>query len=365
MTDDLRNRLESARAQEIAKAADQLLNKSEGNLAETIARIDGCSTLLTAMAPRQPQWLWALAVAVCSVLVAGLLWAIPLSRTRILLEAESMAVTARLAGRWDMGADETPPKSPRASIGTLTALHGPLLSRAIESPLGDAWIEVEGESVWFSKLSLQSNGELVIEAGSPDQLTHVYARGARLDGTLAVVGAVKISAGATEDRIDSTFKDVLTVPESIQFRSSGSGAVSTRLALHPESSWLLHDLPVTHLSFSWDVPAQPGRSSIRTALLSGMLTLYDSSRTVKLAEGEHVVLNALTGRIIEMRIDRQVRVIFEGTAGDIVIGPQGFQQRLTPTYLEYVYHHQPLAFFWSATAFLGGILWSAKRLLLG
>jgi hypothetical protein len=56
-----------------------------------------------------------------------------------------------------------------------------------------------------------------------------------------------------------------------------------------------------------------------------------------------------------------INIIFEGTARQIQVGPEGFERNLVPTYLQYFYHQQSLAFFWSTIGFLWGILWSIRK----
>ena len=136
------------------------------------------------------------------------------------------------------------------------------------------------------------------------------------------------------------------------------------LTFGPTASWTVHDLAVNRLSFSSDERAQPGGPAKRTPVISGELTLFDSSSRVQLGEGERLSLLDLRGHISELRVDKQIHLSLEGDVRSIIVGTKGFERRLTPTYLEYFRSHPSIGFFWSAAVFLAGSLWSAKRLLL-
>jgi hypothetical protein len=64
-----------------------------------------------------------------------------------------------------------------------------------------------------------------------------------------------------------------------------------------------------------------------------------------------------------MRLEQDVRVVFQGTVREVRLGPPGYAENLMPTYLEYFYFNQPLAFFWGAIVFFWGLLWGIRRTL--
>jgi hypothetical protein len=101
-----------------------------------------------------------------------------------------------------------------------------------------------------------------------------------------------------------------------------------------------------------------------SSLKSGTIVLPDVSRQVTFRERDHLTLDGVSGLLVEARLDGDgVRLIFQGEADEIRLGPTGFSQDLVPTYLEYLYHSQPLALFWGGASFLGGILWGIRRTL--
>ncbi len=358
----------AARAAEIATAADQLKNQAAATPEDRLERIKAYTALLSALppsaSPKPPnhETRWAIAVAVCAALAAGVLWATPLSRTRVLMKVDASAVELTLAEPWAMGDADAPAASPGARLEVLSEVSGSILG--LKSPANDAWMRIDEYRVQPSELSLQGDGHLVIQVGNRDGSVRLFSRGAELKGALEIEGQGTLSAGVADGETDQKYSRPLQESEVLRFTASGKNAVSTMLAFSPPSPWLLRNLLVNHLSFSWDERAQPGGPARRTPVINAEITLFDSSTTVTLGEGERLSLERLRGRIIDLRIDKQIHLSLEGEVGNIVVGTKGFERRLTPTYLEYFRSHRSLGFFWSAAVFLGGSLWSAKRLLL-
>jgi hypothetical protein len=363
VSDEVRQQLTAARAAEIAKAAEQLKNDTAPVPEDRLERIRAYTALLSALPPPPThEKRWAIAVALCAALMAGLLWGTPLSRTRVLMKVDASAVEFTLAEPWTMADTDAPIASPGARLEVLTDVSGSIL--ALKSAENDAWIRIDDYRVKPSELSLQNNGHVVIQVENRDGAVHLFSRGAELKGALEIGGRGALSAGAADGQTDQRYQNALDDVELVRFSASGKNAVSTMLAFSLTSPWLLRDLSVNQLSFSRDERAQPGGPSRRTPVLNGELTLFDSAMTVPLGEGERLSLENLRGHITELRIDKQIHLSLEGDVGDVVIGAKGFERRLTPTYLEYFRSHRSLGFFWSAAVFLGGSLWSAKRLLL-
>jgi hypothetical protein len=156
MSEERRQRLEARRYEEIEEAASRLLADPNADIAECVRRIDAYSKLLAAMKPRASrEWIQAVVVAVCCVSVAGLLWSLRVSGTKIILKIQSEAVALTLAAPWSLSAD--------LSLGTslvriqgLTALDALALGLAIESPTGDAWLQLEGGKVSITQLGLSA-----------------------------------------------------------------------------------------------------------------------------------------------------------------------------------------------------------------
>ena len=367
MSDELREHLTAARAAEIARAAEHLKSQTAATPEDRLQRINAYTTLLSAMpAPTPPstrrETHWAIAVALCAAVIAGVLWTTPLSRTRVLMKVDASAVEFTLAEGWTMEDADAPSASPGARLEVLTEVSGSIVG--VKSPQNDAWMRIDDYRVQPSELSLQNGGHLVIQVGNRDGAVRFFSLGAELKGALVVDGRGMLSAGVADGQTDQKYSRPLDDSEVLRFSASGKNAVPTMLAFGQSSTWNLRNLAVNQLSFSWDERAQPGGPQRRTPVLHAEITLFDSSTTVTIGEGERLSLERLHGHIVDLRIDKLIHLSLEGDVGNIVVGTKGFERRLTPTYLEYFRSHPSLSFFWSAAVFLGGSLWSAKRLLL-
>jgi hypothetical protein len=363
VSDELRKQLSDARAAEIARTADQLKSEPSAVPAEGLERIRAYTTLLAALPPNPThEKRWAMAIAIAAALTAGLLWGTRLPRTRVLVNVDASALELTLAEAWSMAGSDAPAASPGVRIDALTALSGSLVN--LKGETNDAWLRADGYRVRPAELSLEKNGQLVIQMAARDGAVQWFSRGARLSGVIEIDGAGTLSAGASNGQTDSTYNGALSDVESVRFSSSGANAVATMLAFGPITSWTIRDLAVNRLSFSWDERAQPGGAARRTPVIGGEVTLFDSSTKVPLGDGERLSLQDLRGRIVELRIDKQIHLRVEGDVGEIIIGPKGFERTLTPTYLEYFRSHPSISVFWSAAVFVAGSLWSAKRLLM-
>jgi hypothetical protein len=247
-------------------------------------------------------------------------------------------------------------------IQGLTALDAPALGLAIESPTGDAWLQLEGGKVSITHLGLEQDGVLIIERLNSGQLDF-YARGAEFQGHFMVLGSVHLSAGKelTDTSLETRLE--LTIPETVAFRAKGDGSVPTKFTVRSREPWVLQDLRVKGLGFSRETAPEPGSISFESAIKEGTITLHDVSETVTLREDDRLLLTGAKGRVVSLRAAEGINVTFEGNTERIRIGPEGFEQDLAPSYLKYFYHQQSLAFFWSAVAFFWGILWSIRRTL--
>ncbi len=363
MNDDLKAQIVAARSAEIAHAAEQLKNTIPTTPEERLERIKAYTALLAAMPPAAThETRWAIAVAVCAALIAGLLWVTPLSRTRVLMKIDASAVEFTLAEAWAMADADAPAASPGARLDVLSEVSGSIL--ALKSPGNDGWMRIDDYRVHPVELSLQDNGHLVIQVGNRDGAVRFFSRGAELKGALEIDGRGTLSGGAADGQTDHKYDRALEDSEVLRFTASGKNAVATILAFHTPSPWSLRGLSVNQLNFAWDERALPGGPGKRTPVIRGEITLFDSSSTVTIGEGERLSLDRLHARIVDLQIDKQIHLNLEGDVGNIVVGSRGFERRLTPTYLEYFRSHPSLSVFWSAAVFLGGSLWSAKRLLL-
>jgi hypothetical protein len=360
MSKELRQRLEAKRDEAIHEAAERLLKEVDADMGDILPRIEAYSKLLAAIKPPPSrEWAWAIIVAVLCLSSAGLLWSVRVPRTRITLNLQSDAVELTLAAPWSWSGDLPLETSP-VHLEALSVLDAPLLGSAIESVRDQAWMTLEGGSASLKQLGVEPNGVLTIESAGKSRLD-VYARGAKFGGQLLLSGSVHLAVGkeAANTSLDQQFE--LTIPEGITFRAKGATAVPTHFQVRPRAPWILRDLRMRDLRFSQETPAEPGAVSFMPAILGGTLTLHDVSETVMLREKNRLSLMGVEGRVVDLRAKDGIDLIFEGTAQQIQMGPNGFEQNLAPTYLAYVYHQKPLAFFWGAVVFCWGVLWGIRK----
>jgi hypothetical protein len=78
------------------------------------------------------------------------------------------------------------------------------------------------------------------------------------------------------------------------------------------------------------------------------------------------VLHWMGGAISALRVMPDgITVRFAGSVHGLTLGRANFARELRPTLIEYLFHQQTVGFLWGAVTFLWGMLWSARRLLLG
>ena len=91
-------------------------------------------------------------------------------------------------------------------------------------------------------------------------------------------------------------------------------------------------------------------------------TLNDVARKIELHNGDCISLNVTEGHVTELHTSNHINVRFEGTVKELTIGPSGFERDFRPAFIDYLYHNERLALFWSAVVFLWGMLWSIRKI---
>jgi hypothetical protein len=364
MSEGLRQRLEAKREEAINEAVERLLVDDNAEVRKIIRRVEVYSRLLAAIKPpRSREWIWAVIVAVLCLSVGGLLWSFQITRTKITLHLTSDAVELKLSAPWSWSGD-LPLETSLVQLEALSVLEASLLGSTVESSRSDVSVAIKDGSVSLKRLGLERNGVLTVERTANGHID-LYSRGAKLWGLFIVLGSVHLSVESeiTDPRLERHFD--LAIPESIAFQAKGDTAVPTRIKVRPREPWALRELQVQDLGFMRETPAEPGAIVFMSAITQGTLTLHDSSETVVLREKDRLILTGLKGRVVELKVRDAIDLIFEGMAKRILIGPNGFEQNLAPTYLTYIYHQKPLAFFWGAVVFCWGVLWSVRRTIFG
>lgn len=338
------------------------LDRPDEDLRAKIERIEAYDRLLAATPKhRWRELAWAVAVAVVCVSLLGAALSIRVPSARIVLEVTAGTATVALAEPWQFN-DSAAVQTRLLSLREVEELELPAVPGMPEALVESAWVDVDGGRVALAALSFADGNTLTFEVG-PGRDVNLYARGASLAGAVTLTGSQRLAAGQGISDGGTAHETNFAVPEIISFRSGGQGAVPTQLRIVPERPVELYDMRVQRLSFTRDIPSEPGGIEFVSTIEGGRLTLSDIGRTVPLRKYEHLSLREVSGRVPRLLIDDGIELVFEGSAAQVRLGPRGFQQDLTPTIAEYLYHNQRVVFLWSALAFTWGVLWSARRML--
>lgn len=357
---DLRRRLARLHAEEGRRVARQFLDDPRADLGDAMRRLDTARRLLDHQAAQQrPVWLPA-SIGLLCLLLAALAWAVHVPRTQIGLRVVTQAATMELAAPWSWSG-RAPVSGGPVRMEGWERIDVPMLGLEATSARGDAWLEVDGGAGRLVSLQAQPQTRLAMLQRSPRELDLLAQRGP-LDVELTLSGPARMRLGAGE--LPGGEREVgAGAPETLSLRSQGEGAVPASLGLQPGADWRLRDLPVRALSFALQTPAGPGAVAFESAVVAGSVDILATGRGYELDTGERLTLRGVEGRIVEVTFGDAIGLRFEGSAGQILLGPEGYARSLAPTWLEYLYHHRPLSFFWGAVMFLWGTIWSARRIL--
>jgi hypothetical protein len=357
---DLRKRLQAQRQTELQDIVSRLAANPSTDVTEDLRRLKTYTDVLTFLQPRvSREAMISVFVAVISIALAGLLWGLAVSETRITVKIDSGTVTLKLARPWSWSGD-LPLDTRAVTLEALAALTAPALFPPLTSERGDAWIYLTGGNAALVGLHVEQEGILELESAHNEPLG-IYARGAALSGQLTVGDTIRIKAGVAMEHPDVDAEQQLAVPETIVFHAEGKGAVPVRLRLRPKDLWLLRNLYVQELRFTRQVPTGAGEIAFISTIKKGTVTLHDVAESITLQENEPLTLTGVRGRLVELRGGDTFTLQFEGTVQKLYTGPADAQVNLAPSLLKYYYHQEPLTFFWSAVVFIWGILWSIRK----
>jgi hypothetical protein len=362
--------IKEKKAQEIREAADGLADPSRANPVEIAERIKAYQTILEAIRkPPSHRWIPVAVISILCVSIVLFLAKAPMPRSKVLLQvtAEGVKVdlTEPLILSGPSGVDLN-----YLSVDNLNDIIGsPVLGLSIKNPVPEAWIHVRKGNIRLTELKVlperREKGEgypLEIQLYGKKMLQMALGSGS-LTGRFLVSKNVDISARKASDSPPSRIVRHLSIPESISFRAMSSTTLPVDLNMELRGPLVLWNLEVKTIRFSRRISPSPGETSFASTIQSGFLKLHDLSRDVVLREKSQLSLIGLKGRIVELHGGDTIQVAFEGTVKSVLLGPEGFQENVTPRCLEYLYHNRPLSLFWSALVFAWGMLWGLRKIL--
>ena len=341
-------RLQALRDAALHEAMQAALDHPDDDVRGKIERIETYDRLLAAAPKRRWRELaWAVAVAVICVSLLGAGLSIRVPATRIVLEVTSGTSTMALAEPWQFN-DSAAVQSPSLSLRELEEVELPA-AVAVSQPLRKKRLgefRRRPRRRLGAELRRRQHLDLRSRAGGPRGPVRA-GRQSRRHRHLDRLPEARRRAR----RLRAEHRRRSGLPNPGDRRASGPEArASCRRSCgsRPTSPIELYDLRVSTLSFTRDVPSEPGGVEFVSTIDEGRLTLSDIGRTVALPKYELLSLRDVAGRIRRMSVGARIELVFEGKAAQALVGPDGFQQDLTPTIAEYLYHNQRMVFLWSA-----------------
>jgi len=365
MTRLLRQRLEKKRNDSLREAELQLQTGDGKDIDPLLRQISLYNSVISALPMnRLTEGLSAALVWLLCASAVGLAWRYHMPETRIILTAESEAANMDIAEAFEWG-DQTSIRSTGATIDHMEMLKLPGESSAT-TLRDDSWTDFSASQIQLSTLHRASGGEFSIELKDTDTGIEIRSTKARFDGKFTLWGDTRISSGKYSKSASRNYSLRLEFPEPVRFRSPENSNVpgTLRFALSEEESMVFYNLQVQGLRLSRQKSYEAGADKFVSSITGGTVQLSDISESVDLNAHEPLLLKGVKGRISELRIGDVIRIRFDGVVKEIFTGPEGFRTDLRPTVLQFIYHQQPLSFFFGAVTFLWGISWSARKLLM-
>ncbi len=358
---DLSRRLSQSHAAAAKAAAEKAL---AGELiADDLVRIKEYEALLDlSRAPRRNSIVAAAILGTVCLLLAGLAWAVRIPNTNLHVTVATDALTFGLAepwqwtGHWQLG----------DAVFRLDEMSELTLPPELSSvPLkGRAWLDIEKGLVALSELELGSGGTFTL-LRNPSADIYILSLNAPLRGQLQITGDAAVSAGDAPSRPTSLRTAHFDVPGTLSFYDDGRPRIPARIRLSAKDKLTWRNIPINKLSLVREESGADERSFFISGIDSGTVTVGDTGEKVALKEKDQLYLESATGVIQELELGPDaLRLSFKGRAKKVSVGVTGFEENLAPTWLSYLYHQERLGFLWGAVAFLWGVLWSARELLL-
>jgi hypothetical protein len=170
-------------------------------------------------------------------------------------------------------------------------------------------------------------------------------------GRLALGSLIEGKAGQRDGvRPIEIKRQVLRVPEHVEFRARGGSIVPMMLPTRPDLLWVIRNMQIDAVSFSRETSSNPGQSSFKSSITSGTVLLYDVNESFELAAFDSLSLETFVGTVFELQGDpsdpkRNMKVTLKGTASRVLrgLGDSSTPKDLTPSLLKYLYHQKSSA----------------------
>lgn len=313
------------------------------------------------------EWIWACVIVLVCLMIAGFLWFKPVGEVNVSMRIESEAVTFELASPWSL---KEPLLTDQVQIEQLSEISSAALGIGIKSDLRDAWLEAERGTISIKTLDITPLNESpseekgILTLRSHKDEIDLISKGSHLKGNVSVVSESHLACG---DELGNTCPSAplnIRRAETIEFISHGKGEASTQLRIQPTEDWRLNELNIQGIDFLQCSVSPKNKERFVSAIKSGKIVVNDlPSKSIELFEGDRLLLQGNIGvERLEISGGKTISVFFKGTVEKLKLGPENSEKNLAPSLLEYWYHNQPLAWFWSVVVLLFGLFGSIRKL---
>jgi hypothetical protein len=317
-------------------------------------------------APVQPlrKIFLAAIVALCCLIPAGLALWLPTGNIPLLLEVEVDDLTLKLRDDRSWKSDDLDIETRRIRLTNLKDLDAPGLGH--NGPVTSLALEImaaqQKTGLRLKRLRASAGTRLLLHVTDYPRLD---IKAGVLEGQIEANNVQMVLKGANGSKNDLIQGPL---PETLNFTTRQSSAGPAQLKLESQKPWRLDGLFVQELVFERLKKEEPPDSDHWVStLLSGKISLLETEKKISLHKDDWLKLGRVEGHrlIIEFNPKKpdRFKLQFHGTVEKVEAGPDGFIRNLAPTWLEYLYHQQSLALFWSAVVFLWGMFWSLRNLL--
>ena len=305
------------------------------------------------------RWL-AVGVALGCVTIASILWATPLRSSNVSINVLSQTVRGRLAHDWDL---RSPFAGALVHVEHLSSVQAPNLGLSTDDGSGDVWFKIEGGRAVLQSIHIREGASFELSASS-DSATIFLNRGV-FDGRITLIGKGVVSSGPRSGvaTIHQAFD--VSIPETIEFGVTTAQTVPASLTIHTKDDWALGSAAMENIGFLTESDRTPGASVMASTIKSGSLRFMDVNwAPITLNENDVLSLEGAGASRTDMSIRQHgVHVTVNGPVNKVVMGEVQAARQIAPSYLEYFYGRQTLAFFWGFVMFLWGVLWGIRKTL--
>jgi len=291
---------------------------------------------------------WSILIGlICIIFISiGLTFRIPSAKVTIELSARS--ATLHLVQPWQMAGLV----SDSFYIDHLRQLNAPGLDISIiqQEPF---YLSIEGKNIKLDTLSFSSGADITFNI-IRDKLT-LYVNNDSLFGNL------DFNTGRAITPLFDTLINV-SVDETFSFATGKAATEQLKMEFADTSQIAFRGFKAKNVGFSEET--HPGSGVFESTVLGGTISIYETGKKTDLQIGDILKLGRLKCYRLDVLKQKDIlKIHMQATTTILEAGPEFYIENLKPTFLEYIYYQQTLAFIFSSALFLWGLLWSLKNSL--